>query len=301
MTTVDAPSGEVRRPPGTERPRRWRPHLRYELIGCGLHGHELLGVDVAKLRPEDAVVVREDADGLRWYRCLRCDSWLPLEPPAHPVRDYLPPHDQIELPLRGKALRDRYVLRLIAIDRIFHFLVLGVIAGALLWFAHDRSRLDAYWLRITRDLQGGLGGPVRDSGHGLVGEVDKLFNASPTHLVELGAIVAAYALLELVEAIGLWFAKRWAEYLTFIATAVLLAPEIYELAHRVTVLKVIAFVINVAVVVYLLVAKRLFGLRGGAAADRREREADSGWDAMRRTLPTGHRATPVASESATHH
>jgi hypothetical protein len=295
---MDGGSGEVRKPPGTERPRRWRPKLRYELIGCGLHGHELLGLDVATLRPEDAVIAREDADGLRWYRCLRCDSWLPLEPPTEPTRDHLPPHDEIELPLRGKALRDRYVLRLIAIDRVFHFLVLGILAGALLWFAHDRSRLDAYWLRITRDLQGGLGGPVRDSGHGLVGEVDKLFNASPTHLVELGAIVAAYALLELVEAIGLWFAMRWAEYLTFIATTVLLAPEIYELAHRVTVLKVIAFVINVAVVIYLLVAKRLFGLRGGGAADRREREEDSGWAAMMRTLPTGRRTSAVLADDA---
>ena len=32
-------------PPRTERPRRYRPKLRYELIGCGLHGHELLGTD----------------------------------------------------------------------------------------------------------------------------------------------------------------------------------------------------------------------------------------------------------------
>ena len=59
-------------PPGTERPRRYRPKLRYELIDCGLHGHELLGTDAARLRDEDGVFARE-AGGLRWYRCLRCD------------------------------------------------------------------------------------------------------------------------------------------------------------------------------------------------------------------------------------
>src|SRR5690349_3861075 len=101
---ADAAQADVRRPPGTERPRRFRPRLRYELIGCGLHGHELLGTDVAHVRHEDALVLRVDADGLRWYRCLRCDSWLPLPPPVHPERDYLPARDEITLPLRGKAL-----------------------------------------------------------------------------------------------------------------------------------------------------------------------------------------------------
>ena len=43
--------------------------------------------------------------------------------------------------------------------------------------------------------------------------------------------------------------------------------------------------INVAVVVYLLVAKRLFGLRGGAAADEAMRAADVGWPALERTAP----------------
>ena len=67
--------------PGTERPRRYLPKLRYELIGCGLHGHELLGTDAAGLRPEDQLFAR-DAGGLRWYRCLRCDSWVVLTPPG---------------------------------------------------------------------------------------------------------------------------------------------------------------------------------------------------------------------------
>ena len=67
------------------RSRRYRPKLRYELIGCALNGHELLGTDAAGLRPQDSLFAREFG-GLRWYRCLRCDSWLALTPPAQPAR-----------------------------------------------------------------------------------------------------------------------------------------------------------------------------------------------------------------------
>ena len=43
--------------------------------------------------------------------------------------------------------------------------------------------------------------------------------------------------------------------------------------------------INVAVVAYLLFAKRLFGVRGGAAAEHAIREADVGWQALDRASP----------------
>ena len=42
--------------------------------------------------------------------------------------------------------------------------------------------------------------------------------------------------------------------------------EIYELVAKVTVVRMGAFVINVALVVYLVLSKRLFGARGGKRA-----------------------------------
>ena len=66
-----------------------------------------------------------EIDGLRWYRCVRCDSWVPLPPPEHPARETPPSRDEVDLPLRGKALRDKIVLRVIAIDRAIHFVVLA--------------------------------------------------------------------------------------------------------------------------------------------------------------------------------
>ena len=286
MTDAETPPPAHVAAPGTEKPRRFRPKLRYELIDCGLHGHEILGTDAAALRPADELFARESG-GLRWYRCLRCDSWLALPPPDRPTRKYLPGRDEIALPLRGKPLRDRYVLRLIAVDRALHFLILSALAAAVLLFASDRAALDAEFTRILNDLQGGAGGPMTTSRFGIVHDLQYLFAVRIQNLYLAGAAIAAYALLEGVEAVGLWLGKRWAEYLTFVATIVFIPYEIHELLKSVTALKVVALVINVAIAVYLLYAKRLFGLRGGGRVERAEREADSGWPAIERATPRG--------------
>ena len=47
----------------------------------------------------------------------------------------------------------------------------------------------------------------------------------------------------------------------------------------------VALVLNLAVAVYLLLAKRLFGLRGGGKAERAEHDADIGWPAIERATP----------------
>jgi uncharacterized membrane protein (DUF2068 family) len=282
----DIPPRGHKAAPGTERTRRFRPKLRYELIDCGLHGHEILGMEAAELRAEDEIFARESG-GLRWYRCMRCDSWLALPPPEHPARKYPPARDEISLPLRGKPLRDRYVLRLIAVDRIVHFLILGALAAAVLLFAGDRAALNAEFTKILNDLQGGVGGPTGNTSHGIIHDLRYLFAVRIQNLYLVGTAIAGYALLEGIEAIGLWFAKRWAEYLTFVATIVFIPYEIDELIKGVTALKVLAFVINVAVAVYLLYAKRLFGLRGGGKAEHAEREADTGWPAIERSTPHG--------------
>jgi uncharacterized membrane protein (DUF2068 family) len=269
--------------PGTKRrPRRFRPQFHYELLVCGLRGHELIGMDAAELRPEDGAFARE-AGGLRWYRCLRCDSWLPLEPPADPAAQFPPKRDEVELPLRGRALRDKIVLRIIAVDRALHFVVLAAIAVAVFVFAAKQSTLRDPAYKVLSDIQGSLGGPA--TRHGFLHGIRHLFSIQTGTLTKVGLLVSAYAILEGVEAIGLWWQKRWAEYLTFIATAVFLPIEVYELLETASVLKAITFLLNLAVVAYLLVAKRLFGLRGGAAAEAAERERDAGWPALERATP----------------
>jgi uncharacterized membrane protein (DUF2068 family) len=227
---------------------------------------------------------------------LRCDSWLPLSPPAAPSRKHPPDRNEIELPLRARALRDKIVLRVIAVDRAFHFVVLASLAVVIFFFAANSARLREPVFKALADLQSGLGGPGRNSHHGIVYDLHHLFSIDSGTLTKIAFVVAAYALLEGAEAVGLWYQKRWAEYLTFIATTLLLPLEIYELTRRLSGLKILTLIINVAVVVYLLLAKRLFGLRGGAQADEAERRRDSGWEALERATP--RLEAPMPSEVA---
>jgi uncharacterized membrane protein (DUF2068 family) len=208
---------------------------------------------------------------------------VPLDPPDAPTQPQLPTRAEVDLPLRGRALRDRFVLRLIAIDRVIHFVGLALVAAAVFVFLADREALRTPFFAVLGTLRDTVG--IGDGDDGVVGEVTRAFSASATSIVLVGVVVAAYALLEGVEAVGLWQARRWAEYLTLVATSVLLIPEIWELTSRVTVFKILALVINLAVVAYLLFAKRLFGLRGGGAAEEAARAEDQGWDALVRTAP----------------
>lgn len=266
---------------------RTRRKIAWEHVACGFRGHVIPAADAAELRPEDWVLAFE-RDGVRWCRCLRCDTWMPMPRPVNPAREHPPDRDEIEIPDRGQALRDKIVLRLIAFDRLLHFLILVSLGIAVLLLSRHANAAHAEFERVMAAIQGGVGGgPVQTTGRvGILGELDKLFSLRAHTLRTVGIALLAYGLLEGVEAIGLWLIKRWAEYLTFVATAILLPFEVYELVNRISVLKLIGFLINLAVVIYLIWAKRLFGLRGGGAVDERRREADVSWEAIERRVPT---------------
>ncbi len=93
--------------------------------------------------------------------------------------------------------------------------------------------------------------------------------------------LAGYALIEVVEGVGLWLLKRWGEYFAVIATSVFLPLEIHDLAKGITMTRVVTFAINIAAVVYLLISKRLFGLRGGRKAYDEERRGEQLLDVER--------------------
>ncbi len=283
--------------PAPTQTRALRRLGRYELISCGLHGHTLVGLDVKTITAEDDDIVRE-RDGLRWHRCLRCDTWLPRKNPslAETTREFIAPRDHIEVPLRGRPLRDRFVLRLIAVDRIFHVLVLSVIAVAVFLFAQERNRLHQVYVRILTDFQGGLGGPIFDTKRGVFHDVNRLFALSKSELYLIGSAVTLYTAILALEAIGLWFARRWAEYLTLVETGVLVPFEIYELTTRVSALKILTLVINLAIVLYLLVAKRLFGIRGGGKREAALKLADTGWPAVERAGAILHQDPSMPAE-----
>ena len=68
-----------------------------------------------------------------------------------------------------------------------------------------------------------------------------------------------YGAVELVEGTGLWLDQLWAEYLTVIATSLLVPFEVYELVRRPSAWKAGGIAVNIAIVVYLahLLRRRL--------------------------------------------
>ena len=71
-------------------------------------------------------------------------------------------------------------------------------------------------------------------------------------LRRISTFLFCYAALGLIEGVGLMLEKVWAEYFTAIITASFLPLEIFELAHRVTWFRIGLFVVNLAVLAYLV-------------------------------------------------
>ncbi len=71
-------------------------------------------------------------------------------------------------------------------------------------------------------------------------------------LVSIATGCFVYGGVFMVEAAGLWLRKRWAEYLTTIATASLLPFEIIEVVHRQSAARIATLALNLLIVGYLI-------------------------------------------------
>lgn len=82
--------------------------------------------------------------------------------------------------------------------------------------------------------------------------LEKADFVTDTMLRRIGAVVFIYAGLDLIEGIGLYLEKPWAEYLTLIITGSFLPWEVFEVLRRVTAIRVGLLTLNVLVFIYLL-------------------------------------------------
>lgn len=73
-----------------------------------------------------------------------------------------------------------------------------------------------------------------------------------SHLVMLAAFAALYSIIRFAEAYGLWYERRWAEWLAALSGGVYLPIEIYELLHRASWLKAGTLFVNLIVVAYMV-------------------------------------------------
>ena len=114
--------------------------------------------------------------------------------------------------------------------------------------------LGTWVLELHQDLNLDAGGGLIE--RLLTKALDYLVHFRHQTLLALGIIV--YAVLEGTEGIGLYLKRRWAEYLTVVATGLLIPFEVWEVIHRQTLLRVGGLLLNIAVVAYLAYRKRLF-------------------------------------------
>lgn len=144
-------------------------------------------------------------------------------------------------------------LRLIAAFKLLKglaLLALGI--GALNLLHKDVEAIVVHWINIFQ---------VDPNGHYVRLLLAKLSILDDRRLKELSVGTFIYSAVFLTEGVGLALEKRWAEYLTIGTTASLLPLEIYELAKHASIGKVLALVINLAVVVYLVLELRRFPKR----------------------------------------
>lgn len=82
--------------------------------------------------------------------------------------------------------------------------------------------------------------------------LEKGMNISPRTLKFTGIAAEIYAVVTLIEAIGLWYEKAWAKVLVISLVAVSIIPEIWEIIRGITPIKVLIFAINLLILSYLI-------------------------------------------------
>ena len=158
-----------------------------------------------------------------FWRCLRCGDFAPGDPSTH--------GPAVDAPIvrRGRELRDAFIIRLLAIERLLRAIVLALLAYAVWRFKDAQASLSQVFesdLPAARPLADKLGIDVDNSS--VVAHIRHLLQSSPDELRWIAIGLAAYAALELFEAVGLWLMKRWGEYVAVIATSIFIPLEIYE-------------------------------------------------------------------------
>jgi uncharacterized membrane protein (DUF2068 family) len=144
-------------------------------------------------------------------------------------------------------------IKVIIVERIVKSIVLIALAIGLL-VAGEKGLL-ATWANYAQDQLN------LDADDGVIAQLllrVLLLIGTFNHVTILAIGAILYALLEGTEGVGLAMRRRWAEYLTVIATGILIPYEAYEVIHHATLFKVGALLLNLAVVGYLAYRKRLF-------------------------------------------
>ncbi len=140
--------------------------------------------------------------------------------------------------------RHHFGLALIAIFKLVKgFALLATAIGLMRSIHADLGATVGHWIAVL--------GMDPDS-HYLRLLLEKVAAITPKQLRLASEGSFCYSALLLTEGIGLWFERRWAEYLTVIATASFIPIELFELTRKVTDTRLVVLLINLAILWYLI-------------------------------------------------
>lgn len=152
----------------------------------------------------------------------------------------------------GRKTEPSVFITLIVLDKVARAVLAILLGLGLLDLLHSMAPIQ-FLQQLVNELNLGV---LTQS---LETQIEKLANLPHGTLIRLAIGAYGYAALELTEGIGLLRRRRWAEYLTLVAT-LLPIPfiEIPELLAKFTFVRLGALVINSAIVIYLIIARKLF-------------------------------------------
>ena len=81
--------------------------------------------------------------------------------------------------------------------------------------------------------------------------IDLANNLSDAQLWALAALALAYSVFRFAEAYGLWFERRWGEWIAALSGGIYVPVEIYELTRGFSTVKIAALVLNALIVAYM--------------------------------------------------
>ena len=231
--------------------------MDWSLLACGRSGH----VTYAPAEPGVRKRLSAQTESGEAWRCLRCDTFATGDPQLSG------PAAEAPAVRRGKEIRSAFILRIFAIERFVRAVGAGLLAFVVWRIGNSRQSAER---SLDRELAA-FRGLFHDVGYRiehskLVGLIHHALTLSPTTIRLVAGALALYGVIELIEGVGLWLSRRWGEYFAMVATSLGLPYEVYELASKITVVRSLLFAVNLALVLYLVITKRLFGVRGGKHA-----------------------------------
>ncbi len=122
---------------------------------------------------------------------------------------------------------------------------------------------EAKSLHITNLFNLNTSNPLMNS------SLESFSSASDTNLALIAIMLLAFSVLAFTEGYGLHLRRRWAEWLTVIATAMFIPYELYVVVSNATYMSVAVLIINILIVYYLAKHKELFTTKKEAQAHQK--------------------------------